>query len=93
MKKKQRYTYIHVIVIGIIVCLGIFALFSFFKLKSKLNERKAEYAELQEKRDAVTIQNNRLELLSQYRGTEEFAKYYARYKLGYAYPDEIIFDK
>lgn len=89
----KRYKYVHIIVATVFVLAVFICASLFIKQAAKLRERKAEKAQLIEQKKAATLENNDLKLLSQYIGTEEYLIYYARYRLGYSYPYEVILKK
>ena len=89
----KRYRMVHIIVVTVLLLTVVIGTSIFFRQIGKLRERKAENAELKIEKQEVTLRRNDLRLLSQYMDTEDYAIYYARYRLGYVYPYEIILKK
>ena len=93
MKKKRRFFYIH-FTIAVVLSAFVAAAISFYVRQNRqMNKRIAEQEELRRQEEEIALERNRLQLLSQYIGTKDYAEYYARYKLGYTYPDEIVFER
>lgn len=89
----KRYKMVHIVVVTVLLLTVVIGTSIFFRQMGKLRERKAENAELKIEKQEATLRRNDLRLLSQYMDTEDYAIYYARYRLGYVYPYEIILKK
>lgn len=90
--KKQTYAYVKWIIAAVLVPVIIFGITTFLAQNEKMQEREAEQQQLLEEQKALELEKNRLELLAQYVGTEEYTEYYARYRMGYMSEDELIFE-
>ena len=93
MSILERYKHIHLIVLIVLLLVGIFGASVYIKQNDKLRERQTEKIQLTEQKREAELKNNNLKLLSQYKDTDDYLIYYARYRLGYSYPYEVIIDK
>lgn len=64
----------------------------FWSQEQKLNEIRAEQAALQANYDALQNEKQRTELMIEYAHSSEYLLEYAREKLGFIMPDELLFE-
>ena len=91
--KKKKMGYVKWIIAAVSLVLLVLLSTVLAEQHSRMTERKQERKELLQKQEELELEKQRLELLTQYVGTEDYAEYYARYRLGYISQDEIKFEK
>ncbi|MEG1548119.1 MAG: septum formation initiator family protein [Clostridia bacterium] len=89
-KRKYRFKPRFIGVAAILcICAVCAALYS---QEQKFKEIKAQEQTLQEQRQALENEEQRLEYMIEYAHTDEFLLQYAREKLGFVMPDDIKFN-
>ena len=90
---RKKHTSSMIIVSCAVLVLCVVLLFGSYELKSRMSEKNAVIANLQEQIDQQIQESEQLLRESEYVKTEEYIEQIAREKLGLVKKNEIIFKK
>ena len=85
-RMKPRFIFITFMLCICAICAALYS------QNQKLRDIEAEKRALTEEYNELKNEEQRLEYMIEYAGTEEFLLQYAREKLGFVMPDDIKFD-
>ena len=88
-RRKSRFKTLALLTICGLMLVAFFTVF--ISQRIRLEKLNAQMDELNQQLDELAIEEQRLELLRSYVQSGQFARDYARDRLGYLEPDEIIF--
>lgn len=77
---------------AVIVMLAVILSFSSISLRNKIEERKAQKAEIEAQLQEEAVRKEELDELESYYGTDEYVEDVAKDKLGLINPNEILFE-